>query len=80
PKGHTEALLEKVKIFRPHFTDRAMQAFSHLFPSHLPARMKTWRDNYEHHLMLKMSGEGVAEAQAWLTDYFKSAEGAFFTC
>ncbi|HFV2078250.1 TPA: D-lactate dehydrogenase [Escherichia coli] len=79
-KGRTEAILEKVKIFRPHFTDRAMQAFSHLFPSHLPARMKTWRDNYEHHLMLKMSGEGVAEAQAWLTDYFKSAEGAFFTC
>ena len=27
-----------------------------------------------------MSGEGVAEARAWLTDYFKSAEGAFFTC
>ncbi|HAM0092067.1 TPA: D-lactate dehydrogenase, partial [Escherichia coli] len=24
-KGRTEAMLEKVKIFRPHFTDRAMQ-------------------------------------------------------
>lgn len=34
-KGRTEAMLEKVKIFRPHFTDRAMQTFSHLFPSHL---------------------------------------------
>ena len=42
-KGRTEAMLEKVKIFRPHFTDRAMQTFSHLFPSHLPPRMKTWR-------------------------------------
>lgn len=28
-KGRTEAMLEKVKIFRPHFTDRAMQTFSH---------------------------------------------------
>ena len=24
-KGRTEAILEKVKIFRPHFTDRAMR-------------------------------------------------------
>lgn len=42
-----------MKIFRPHFTDRAMQKFGHLFPSHLPARMKSWRDKYEHHLLLK---------------------------
>ncbi len=24
-KGRTDAMLEKVKFFRPHFTDRAMQ-------------------------------------------------------
>ena len=42
-KGRTDAMLEKVKFFRPHFTDRAMQKFGHLFPSHLPPRMKNWR-------------------------------------
>lgn len=52
-KGRTDAMLEKVKFFRPHFTDRAMQKFGHLFPSHLPPRMKNWRDKYEHHLLLK---------------------------
>lgn len=62
-------MLEKVKFFRPHFTDRAMQKFGHLFPSHLPPRMKNWRDKYEHHLLLKMAGDGVAEAQRWLNEF-----------
>ena len=79
-KGRTDAMLEKVKFFRPHFTDRAMQKFGHLFPSHLPPRMKNWRDKYEHHLLLKMAGDGVGEAKAWLVDYFKQAEGDFFVC
>jgi len=46
----------------------------------MPSRMKTWRDKYEHHLLLKMSGDGIAEAQNWLTDYFARAEGGFFAC
>ena len=79
-KGRTDAMLEKVKFFRPHFTDRAMQKFGHLFPSHLPPRMKKWRDKYEHHLLLKMAGDGVGEAKSWLVDYFKQAEGDFFVC
>jgi D-lactate dehydrogenase len=33
--------------------------------------MKTWRDKYEHHLLLKMAGDGIEEAQAWLTEFFK---------
>ena len=78
--GRTDAMLEKVKFFRPHFTDRAMQKFGHLFPSHLPPRMKNWRDKYEHHLLLKMAGDGVGEAKSWLVDYFKQAEGDFFVC
>ena len=31
-------------------------------------------------LLLKMAGDGIAEAQAWLTDFFKTAEGDFFAC
>ncbi len=41
--------------------------------------MKTWRDKYEHHLLLKMAGDGIAEAQAWLSE-FLPAEGDFFAC
>jgi len=76
----TDAMLEKVSLFKPHFTDRFMQKLGHAFPAHLPERMKTWRDKYEHHLLLKMSGDGIDEAQSWLTEYFKQAEGDFFAC
>ncbi len=79
-KGRTDALLAKASVFKPHFTDRAMQKLGHLFPSHLPPRMKSWRDKYEHHLLLKMSGDGIAEAQRWLAEYFETAEGGFFAC
>ncbi len=79
-KGRTDALLEKVPLFKPHFTDRTMQKLTRVFPAHLPPRMKSWRDKYEHHLLLKMAGDGVSEAQNWLSDYFKTAEGGFFAC
>lgn len=79
-KGRADAALEKVSLFKPHFTDRFMQKLGHAFPAHLPQRMKTWRDKYEHHLLLKMSGEGIDEAQTWLAEYFKTAEGDFFAC
>ncbi len=79
-KGRADAMLEKVSLFKPHFTDRFMQKLGHAFPAHLPERMKTWRDKYEHHLLLKMAGDGIDEAQAWLTEYFKEAEGDFFVC
>ncbi|ONG06724.1 D-lactate dehydrogenase [Klebsiella pneumoniae] len=46
-KGRTDAMLEKVSLFKPHFTDRFMQKLGHVFPAHLPERMKTWRDKYE---------------------------------
>ena len=34
---------------------------SRLFPSHLPKRIKAYRDKYEHHLMLKMAGKGIVK-------------------
>lgn len=79
-KGRTDALLEKVPFVKPYFTDRVMQRLCSLFPAHLPARMKQYRDKYEHHLLLKMSGDGIAEAREWLNHYFKHAEGGFFVC
>ncbi|MEA1065467.1 D-lactate dehydrogenase [Erwinia sp. HR93] len=79
-KGRVDALLERVPFIKPHFTDRFMQRLGYLFPAHLPPRMNQWREKYEHHLLLKMSGAGIAEARDWLTDYFKTADGDFFAC
>lgn len=43
-----------------------MQGFSQILPNHLPKRLKTYRNQYEHHLLLKMSGDGITEAQQHL--------------
>ncbi|WP_058913846.1 D-lactate dehydrogenase [Entomohabitans teleogrylli] len=79
-KGRADAWLEKVPFIKPHFSDRLLQKLSGLFPRHLPPRMQEWRDKYQHHLLLKMSGEGISEARDWLSTWFATADGAFFEC
>ncbi|AHM73090.1 D-lactate dehydrogenase [Yersinia hibernica] len=79
-KGKIDARLSKVPFLIDHLTDRVMQGFSQILPSHLPKRLKSYRNKYEHHLMLKMAGEGITEAQLFLKDFFATAEGNFITC
>ncbi|WML53391.1 D-lactate dehydrogenase [Neobacillus sp. PS3-12] len=79
-KANAERILDKMKIFKPYLPDRVLQKLSYLFPNHLPKRMEEFREKYEHHLILKMSGTGSAEAEAYLTEFFKEAEGDFFVC
>ncbi|MBD2791039.1 D-lactate dehydrogenase [Xenorhabdus szentirmaii] len=79
-KGRMDAALAKVPFLPSHLTDRVMQGLSRLWPSHLPERLKEYRERFEHHLMLKMSGEGIQEANHWLENYFKKANGAYFAC
>jgi D-lactate dehydrogenase len=57
-----------------------MQFGSNFFPQHLPKRMREYRDQYEHHLMLKMAGPSIAEARSFLKSILPSAQGAFFEC
>ncbi|OTA16167.1 D-lactate dehydrogenase [Xenorhabdus vietnamensis] len=79
-KGRVDATLGKVPFLPSHLTDRVMQGLSRLLPSHLPIRLKEYRNRFEHHLMLKMSGEGIKEASEWLENYFKQADGEYFAC
>ncbi|CAB5576452.1 D-lactate dehydrogenase [Providencia hangzhouensis] len=79
-KGRIDAVLNKVPFLPSNLIDRTMQVLSKLWPSHLPPRMKEFRDRYEHHLMLKMAGDGIDEAKVWLKSYFASADGGYFKC
>ncbi|MFB9124686.1 D-lactate dehydrogenase [Paraburkholderia dipogonis] len=79
-KSRCDALFDRLGFLPAHFTDRVMQAASRLFPSHLPARMKQYRDKYEHHLMLKVAAESVDETRAFISGYFANATGAYFEC
>ncbi|MBB3002231.1 MAG: D-lactate dehydrogenase [Paraburkholderia tropica] len=79
-KSRFDAFFERLGFLPAHFTDRVMQALSRLFPSHLPARLKDYRERYEHHLMLKVSADTVDETRAYLRRYFSDASGDFFEC
>lgn len=59
---------------------KMLQAFSHLFPKHLPRRMTDYRDRFEHYLLLKMGDGGIAEARAYLKSIFPSKAGDCFEC
>lgn len=79
-KGRFDALVGRIRFLPQDLSDKIMQAASHLYPSHLPKRMKDYRDQYEHHLLLRMGGASIADARHFLESIFPSAQGAFFEC
>ncbi|AHG21695.1 lactate dehydrogenase [Chania multitudinisentens RB-25] len=79
-KGAVDARLNKLPLLPRNLTDCMMQKLSKLAPSHLPKRMKEYRIRFEHHLLLKMAGPGIQEAQQYLQHYFAQANGDFFVC
>lgn len=81
-KGRIDAVLNKVSWIPDFLTDRIMQGTAGLLREHLPDRMLAYREKYEHHLILKMSDEGIAEAQDFLPAFFAGDEhmGDFFEC
>lgn len=78
-KSWVDGVTEKIGL-GGHVSDRLLQGIARLLPEHLPERMNAYRDRYEHHLLLRMGGEGVAEARAYLSGRFPSASGDFFEC
>ncbi|MER2510679.1 D-lactate dehydrogenase [Amaricoccus sp.] len=78
-KARADAITERLGLGAT-LTDRMAQAIAALAPQHLPARMNAWRDRYEHHLLIRMGGPGIAEARAYLGTLFPSAAGDFFEC
>ncbi len=78
-KGAVDARLNKFKLTRG-FTDKFMQLFATVMPKVLPKRLMSYRDRYEHHLILKMRDAGVAEARSFLKAFFENRDGDFFEC
>ncbi|WP_111430602.1 D-lactate dehydrogenase [Rhodobacteraceae bacterium DSL-40] len=78
-KAKVDALTERLGLGTT-LSDRVAQAVSALAPQHLPKRMNDFRDRYEHHLLLRMGGTGIAEAREYLATLFPSATGDVFEC
>lgn len=78
-KGAIDARLRRVPGLG-NFTDKAMQLASRVWPKVLPAQMTAFRDQYEHHLILKMKNDGIAEAADWLPHFMKNRDAGYFEC
>lgn len=78
-KGAVDARLRRIPGLR-NFTDRFMQLTSRVWPKVLPDRMLAFRDRFEHHLILKMKNDGIAEAAAWLPEFAKERDADVFQC
>lgn len=78
-KARVDALTDRIGLGGA-VSDRVAQAVAAVMPQHLPARMNAFRDRFEHHLLLRMGGAGVAEARAYLGEILPSASGDFFEC
>ncbi|EFP95370.1 D-lactate dehydrogenase [Vibrio caribbeanicus] len=80
-KAKIETLLKRIPFVSHDLPDIALYWLSKLFPQHLPKRMCEFRDNYQHHLILKMSDGGIEEAQDYLEhNWSKSSDGSYFIC
>ena len=79
-KNRVDRIASKLGFLPANLSDRVMQMGSRAFRSHLPRRLTDYRDRFEHHLILKMSGAGIEEARRVLADMFPSASGNMFEC
>lgn len=62
-------------------SDRVIQLAMNLLPSHLPPRMREYRDRFEHHLMIRVANDSLEQTRCFLAEYFGAAStGAFFEC
>ena len=68
-------------LFQDHFSDRTLHCISQFVPDHLPARMRTFRDQYEHHMIILASDQSIRETQKLLEKNWKSGgDCAYFEC
>ena len=84
-KNLVDRIAKKIPFFSGSFSDWFAVNVCKLLPNHLPKSMRDYRDSYEHHLILKMSDDGIAEAEVFLKDYFTNnptnkRSGSYFRC
>ncbi|MEH6689253.1 MAG: D-lactate dehydrogenase [Halopseudomonas sabulinigri] len=78
-KSRVDGLFERVGL--RGVSDRIIQKLMDLLPSHLPARMREYRDRYEHHLLLRVSNDTAAQTREHLNSFFAGRDsGSYFEC
>lgn len=83
-KGRITSIFNKLSFIPNNLPDKFLQWISGLFANPIPNRLRQYRDDYEHHLILKVSDEGIDEALQYLhsSPLFneKTADSHYFVC
>lgn len=80
-KSRVDRLLGRFKFLPANPADRIAQALGQLLPQHLPPRLRELRDRYEHLLLLKVAGPGIAQAEQMLSRLLPDPEdGNWLAC
>ena len=77
-KSCVDALAERLGLL--NLSDKILQAGSEFFPNHLPRRMLEFREQFEHHLVLKVAGSEARSVNGYLERKFSAATGSYFKC
>src|SRR3546814_18493698 len=78
-KGRVDAALARLRWLPENLTDRLLFAPGKLWPDHLPPRLRTWRDRFAHHLLLRVSEDEAGDRRALLARR-RAAPNAFSDC
>lgn len=78
-KRSLDASLGRMRFLPRDFVDRVTQALSNMWPEMLPKRVCAYRDQFEHHVMLKVSQQSAGEVEAILTALLGD-HGGWFRC
>lgn len=78
-KSWTDRFLKRV-LGLDFAADRLLQAMSGLFPDHLPARLRAFRDQFEHHLILTVAGEGRYLSEQAIVETLNGGDAQMFVC
>ena len=72
--------LNKFSFLPTNIADKLLQYTAMLFPNPIPKRLRIIRDNFEHHLILKMSDHGIEEAGIYLKELSISGKIEYIYC
>lgn len=81
-KSWANGVFAKVPGLGPSVADTISQKLFALVPEKIPTRLAEYRDRFDHHLLLVVSGSQREATKQLLTEFFAAPEheGAFFAC
>ena len=77
-----DAFFARLKIFPERFPDRVSLFIAKLLPDHLPTRIRSYRQQFEHHLIIKATDDNISEMRKLMDSLTLQADfsASYFEC